>query len=98
MGLDEGLGHLGDFPTDLLGHSFKEFFYPVGVDPIYDVDLGGYQYGVWCQVHGEQAQDLRNLGKGEHDLAYPPPVLGKDRFADEEPARVCAKLPGDEEE
>ena len=94
----KGLGHLRDLLPNLLGHSFEELFDPVGVDPVHDVDLGCHQHRLRSKVHGEQAQDLRNLGKGEHSLTYPSSILRKDRFADQQPTRVGTQFPGDEEE
>lgn len=97
MRLDEGLGHFGDLLADRPGHLFQEFLDPVGVEIIDDVDLGVHQHGVGPQVHSEQPQDIRDLGEREHGLAYQPPILGEHRFTDQEPARVRAEFPGDEQ-
>jgi hypothetical protein len=98
MRFDEGLGHLGNLLAYLFGHSFEEIFDPVGIDPVHNVDLGCHQHRLRSQVHSEQAQDLRNLGEGEHNLAYPSPVLRKDRFVEQQLTRVGTQFSGDEEE
>src|SRR5215210_1945253 len=96
--LDEDLVRLGHLFLYGVGYPLYQVLDLVGVEPVYDVDLGVHEHGVRTQVHREQAQDLVDLLKGGDGLLHALAVFLGRRRAYQERTRVGAELEGDDAE
>ena len=94
--LDKDLVRLGHLLSYGMRYLLYELLDLVGVETVYNVNLGIYEHRVRTQVHREQPEDLVDLLEGCDGLVHALPVFLRCCRPYQERARVGAQLEGDD--